>query len=78
MKTRHIALAILVWACTLAQAEVGQKPFPKTEGGSGDDVRPTSPAQDVLRPAPAIKWFDRSGFRYQWTFWHLQTASHLP
>lgn len=51
MKTRHIALAILVWACTLAQAEVGQKPFPKIEGGSGDDQRP-APSADPRRPVP--------------------------
>ena len=40
MKTRHIALSILVLVCTLAQAQVGQKPFPKIEGGSGNDPPP--------------------------------------
>lgn len=43
---------LLFCASGQVAAEVGQKPFPKIEGGSGEVVRPPSPAQDVRRPVP--------------------------
>lgn len=47
-----VAAFALSFASMQVTAQVGQKPFPKIEGGSADEVRPLSQSKEVWRPAP--------------------------